>query len=223
MPTNEWSISGCLKAWRGWTSSLPERLKAGLGTARAGEVCAAAVAAAVLCSLFSTFFCGFAEGFGDLYGETAATGRDVEKWRARSDKRSARFVACDESILFNVPQSKNLAREETGIELTPHFRGSASRGGFVWTDDSKIFMFNSLTFAKHSVWIAASEVGLPSFRHITEWGNADCIGLSPRSPPTFSILHATVTTKFVVDCILHVALKLHSPRHDVFPQLMLSH
>jgi hypothetical protein len=104
IPTNEWSISGCLKGWRGWTSSLTERLKAGLGTARAGEVCEAAAAAAVLCVLFSTFDCDVA-GFGDLYGETAATGRDVEKWRARSDKRRARFGACDESILDNLAQS----------------------------------------------------------------------------------------------------------------------
>jgi len=51
---------------------------------------------------------GFVEGFGDLYGETAARARPVEKWRARSDKRRARFGACDESILINVSQSRDM-------------------------------------------------------------------------------------------------------------------
>jgi hypothetical protein len=52
-------------------------------------------------------------GAGDLYGETAARGRHVEKWRARSDKRKARFGACDESILVNVPQSRDVRVKET--------------------------------------------------------------------------------------------------------------
>jgi hypothetical protein len=101
-------------------------LKAGLGTARAGEVCAAWAAAAVLCVLLSTFFCGFVAGVGDLYGETAARGRHVEKWRARSDKRRARFGACDESILVNVSQSRDVRVRETrcgGVEMRLCFEG----------------------------------------------------------------------------------------------------
>jgi hypothetical protein len=101
-------------------------LKAGLGTARAGEVCAAWAAAAVLCVLLSTFFCGFEAGVGDLYGETAARGRHVEKWRARSDKRRARFGACDESILVNVSQSRDVRERETrcrGVEVRLCFEG----------------------------------------------------------------------------------------------------
>lgn len=132
MPTNEWSISGCLKAWRGWTSSLTERLKAGLGMVRAGEDWAAA---AVLCSLFSTFFCDFVAGLADLYGETAATGRDVEKWRARSDKRKARFGACDESILINCSSNSVCVRVRKQ-DLVDASGGVLEAG---WTDDSKIF------------------------------------------------------------------------------------
>lgn len=167
MPTNEWSISGCLKAWRGWTSSLTERLKAGLGTARAGEDCAACVAAAVLCSLFSTFFEGFVEGFGDLYGETAARARPVEKWRARSDKRRARFEACDESILFNVPQSRymRVKGNKSWSGKTPLFRGIPWR---LWLeDDSKIFLLllprECDLHAKRSVWIAVADTAASVF------------------------------------------------------------